>query len=569
MLEKNNNPDLRSALAQSLSTARTNIEGVKREFYEDHLDENDLIILEQADQKLGNAESVAHRTEKVIAVGGHFSCGKSSVINRFFEIDALPTSKYPDTGVSCWLRKGPEDRAVVVDHEGNELAVMAVNDPEISEWTSLTDNQGFRKKDMRNAAKVNITLNNTWLPEGVAIVDCPGINDSGDMEEDILKICSEADILIWVIPSLRPLSMTDVEFLERVIQEKSPQIHFVINAFLNEVTWEEFCETDLDSHAKIVEEKVVSSMRNQQEVMFIPISATVDSVDFTSNNNEPNSDYGLTKAIKHINIALQSVEGHRSFLVSDYIQAAQTVLDDHHAALLLKAKEQDAAFEELKNLYLDFIKQRADIFSTAYDKTLEFYLQKGNEILKSLSPSNIVRNSEYYESLISEIFENSYQYFTDFIAEQFEKSVSIDELPESAKKFYWESICYLIVKIGKRLEEITYDVHVPDYPVVDDNAGFFESIFDAEGVRQRQINTAVYKDYSGLFDSCKENINLAAEKFRISFNETNAEIDLNIEYAALFGKAWNADQLREYSVLTAEFSKLVEITSESAKASTH
>src|SRR6267143_3200042 len=61
------------------------------------------------------AAAVRHETA-VIAFGGHFSSGKSTLLNSLLCRPIQPCDPLPETGAGCYLRAGDTDGAILVEH---------------------------------------------------------------------------------------------------------------------------------------------------------------------------------------------------------------------------------------------------------------------------------------------------------------------------------------------------------------------------------------------------------------------------------------------------------------------
>src|SRR4051812_49887513 len=70
-------------------------------------------------QRLEQITGVLSRPDVRLVVGGHFSCGKSTMLNMLLGRDLLPTGDLPETGVPCELRSGPFAQAVAYTGGGS------------------------------------------------------------------------------------------------------------------------------------------------------------------------------------------------------------------------------------------------------------------------------------------------------------------------------------------------------------------------------------------------------------------------------------------------------------------
>jgi len=166
-----------------------------------------------------------------VMFGGHFSSGKSTLINALIGRSLLPTSDYPETGVPCTITAGAVDRAVLV--RGNGTEELSVRSEAIARVVSLIDSAGSYREEVGAASRVDITLAGDALPVGITLIDSPGINDTAAMTERAAVAASSADIVIWIINSRQALSETEQAFLDEQVAGAAEAVVLVVNAFLS------------------------------------------------------------------------------------------------------------------------------------------------------------------------------------------------------------------------------------------------------------------------------------------------------------------------------------------------
>jgi Dynamin family len=176
-----------------------------------------------------------------VTFGGHFSSGKSSLINMLVGIPLLPTSDYPETGVPCVLQAGEADQVLVRTKRGEKKIPFATE--AIAKYVSLTGADGDYRDSIRAVKELGVTLASGSIPASATWVDSPGINDVR-LRELVAGLASDGDILVWVVTSRQPLAMTEQKFLAAFIAEAGPaSVVFILNAFLDSDTalaWETF-----------------------------------------------------------------------------------------------------------------------------------------------------------------------------------------------------------------------------------------------------------------------------------------------------------------------------------------
>lgn len=183
-----------------------------------------------------------------IVFGGHFSCGKSSLINMLLGRDLLPTDDFPETGVTCEIRGGEHDRVRAFGTQGP--ADLAVSTSAIAGVVSLVDEEGGYRSAVHEVDRLDLTLAGHGAPPpGTVWVDSPGINDTDGMTERARAAAAGADVLVWVVNSGQPLAEVEAAFLDEHVARHGPHsVLVVVNVFLGDdetAAWARFLDERL------------------------------------------------------------------------------------------------------------------------------------------------------------------------------------------------------------------------------------------------------------------------------------------------------------------------------------
>jgi hypothetical protein len=166
-----------------------------------------------------------------VAFSGHFSSGKSTLINSLLGRAILPTGYLPETGVPCHIRAGERDGAVVALDDGDVL--LPIDPAHIAEYVSLIDTEGSYREGISKVRRLNITVASNRAPRNAEFIDSPGINDMESTTAVVRAVCEAADIVIWVVSSKQPLSQVETAFLKSFLDDGGlGKLVFVVNAFL-------------------------------------------------------------------------------------------------------------------------------------------------------------------------------------------------------------------------------------------------------------------------------------------------------------------------------------------------
>jgi predicted GTPase len=173
-----------------------------------------------------------------VTFGGHFKAGKSTVLNSLLGRQILPVNDLPETGAVCYLRASDRDQIRVLDKDGARM--IACTTEAIEKEISLLSNVGERRNTIQ-VERLEIDLQEIPVPAKVQWVDSPGINDTEEMNERVMKAARQTDVLIWVLSSKQLFAEVEKRFLEKYIAENGTcAIVFLLNTFLRQDTQAEW-----------------------------------------------------------------------------------------------------------------------------------------------------------------------------------------------------------------------------------------------------------------------------------------------------------------------------------------
>lgn len=130
------------------------------------------------------------RRDFMIAFAGHFSAGKSSMINALTGESILPTSPIPTSANIVTLRQGETDQAIVSFHD--RPAVRLASEDDLHHLSQLGRDGTVKQIDITHATSA--------LPPGLVLMDTPGV----DSVDDAHRISTEsalhvADLIFYVM----------------------------------------------------------------------------------------------------------------------------------------------------------------------------------------------------------------------------------------------------------------------------------------------------------------------------------------------------------------------------------
>ena len=159
------------------------------------------------------------KEELIISFSGHFSAGKSSIINALLGQDILPKSPIPTSA------------NIVKMTSGKGWARVFFNDSETIEYREPYDLDMIKEysMDKDTIRKIEISTAKPIIPYGSAIIDTPGIDAADDadrlMTEGALHL---VDVLFYVMDYNHVQSEVNLYFLQS-LQEKNIPFYLIIN----------------------------------------------------------------------------------------------------------------------------------------------------------------------------------------------------------------------------------------------------------------------------------------------------------------------------------------------------
>ena len=253
-----------------------------------------------------NAEKVKQLVEKLknkefmIAFCGHFSAGKSTMMNHFMGKEVLPSSPIPTSANLVKIKKG-ESYARVYYKEADPVEFPAPYDFEVV--------KNFAK-DGENIISIEISDDRLSLPEGVSIMDTPGI----DSTDDAHRISTEsalhlADIVLYVMDYNHVQSELNFSFT-KTLKDREKPVYLVINM--------------IDKHNEA--ELSFESYKTSVIESFKSWGVNIDGLFFTSlkDLNHPLNEYSkLDQFLKN------QINNKEELLLKSVINSAKPLIEDH------------------------------------------------------------------------------------------------------------------------------------------------------------------------------------------------------------------------------------------------
>lgn len=218
------------------------------------------ILADRVERHLADGAAKLSASNLRVVFCGHFSSGKSSMINMLIRQPLLPTSNYPETGVPCVISTGAADNIRVV--AGSQKRSAPFSTDSIAASVSLIGADGDYRPSVRKITRLDITLAASPIGPGTVWVDSPGIDDTAESTARAADVAKDADVLIWVVDSRQPMSELEQAVLRDHIAARGPaSVVFIVNAFLEIDTperWESFLKDEAPTHQARIEQAIDS-----------------------------------------------------------------------------------------------------------------------------------------------------------------------------------------------------------------------------------------------------------------------------------------------------------------------
>lgn len=184
-------------------------------FYEEWQKKGDI----EQSEKLLELVRKYKEEQLMIAFCGHFSAGKSTMMNYLFKNQLLPTSPIPTSANVVKIEKGP-NRVVVILKSGQKY-----------EYDGMYTAEELKElcKNGDEVIGIHIYRNDAPLPEDVVLVDTPGIDSTDDAHqlatESTLHL---ADVIFYMMDYNHVQSEVNLQFVKE-LKQRNKTVYLVVN----------------------------------------------------------------------------------------------------------------------------------------------------------------------------------------------------------------------------------------------------------------------------------------------------------------------------------------------------
>lgn len=208
-------------------------------------------------------ENIQKAGKIYLTVWGHYSAGKSKLLNKILGVDLLPTKTRETTAVLTYLEFGTEEGATIFFEDGRTEEI------ELGVLKSIFQNT-VADIDIDEIKKIVVSLNNPLLKNGIVLVDTPGINTL--LERHNLLAAStinQAGKILYVLG--RAPSEVDKKFIKEIISTGT-EITFV----RTKADSIDPLEEDVDE-ALMFEKNLLTDISGKDSIEFVAVSSEENS----------------------------------------------------------------------------------------------------------------------------------------------------------------------------------------------------------------------------------------------------------------------------------------------------
>lgn len=257
--------------------------------------------------KLIRLKDLERNCKFYVTVWGHYSSGKSKLINNILDRDILPVQTRETTAVLTYIQYGVHEECVIIFENGTS------SNCDLPVLKSIFQNT-YEEYDISNIDHIEVYVNNELLKNGLVLVDTPGVNTIIQKHQDLaVDAIEQSGRIIYVLGN--PPTNVDRQFINE-ISECGIQISFVRTK----------CDKFINT-----EENPECSLKNEQNELQTFISTPVEY--FAVSNEKKSKWFENIKEVRNllqnmsrdINEEMRNANNNRKYV---YFQKYMNILQD-------------------------------------------------------------------------------------------------------------------------------------------------------------------------------------------------------------------------------------------------
>ncbi|NMH70452.1 hypothetical protein HF072_16850 [Bacillus sp. RO3] len=321
---------------------------------------------EERAAKIERLAEKLHKDELILAFCGHFSAGKSTMINHLMGEEILPSSPIPTSANLVKVHHANEDFAKIHYHHSQPVYFEAPYD-----FSTIKD---FCKNG-EEVYSVEIGRSKSKMPEGVSVLDTPGV----DSTDDAHRLSTEsaihlADSVYYVMDYNHVQSQVNFEFTKEMVRH-GVKLYLIVN--------------QIDKHQD--EELAFSDFKESVRSSFAAWGVVPDGMYFTS--------------LKEPDHRHNDIEKLQSLIEEQVKQKSELIEASAESAISQLRSEHEKWYEE----ELDKIEEKGRAYLTEDEwASKESLLETERRLIDALAKNDVKSIKEHFEEERKEILKNAY-----------------------------------------------------------------------------------------------------------------------------------------------------------------
>ncbi|MPQ44316.1 dynamin family protein [Clostridium tarantellae] len=444
-----------------------------------------------------------NNSEKVVAITGEFSSGKTTFINALIgKKDFLSTGNGECTPILIEIIKG-NNNVFEVHYKDNSVSNEKLNKENLLKYSQ------YKEGYDTNILGITVPIDNKFIGENVTLIDTPGTNTIIKEHEEITEyILKRSDIVLYIINKV--ISASDIERIKEIEKYTNHIILIVTN--MDEKIGDNFVNRSEDDINKLIDEvkKEVSKSLGVKEFDILPIGskASFTNSKYINDIREVINDY---ININKKEVIKNRVKGQLELLFKNKYEEIKKELSlieelknndreelikkiDRLEQRISKANKNSEGFnkefsENKKNIEKSTCNKLKELFESQQYKFLK-EINKQNEINEDFIEEGVYELSnecnakirgiieKQLDKLVNEVFQNGSEELDDLINDldlNFEVDFDAPTLEELSEDF--DEFSTLQFKKLKRVKEKQMNIE-RELGVTEENISMFDENLD-------------------------------------------------------------------------------------------
>jgi hypothetical protein len=220
------------------------------------------------DQLLAEVRGRLSSSMVEVGVFGSIKRGKSTLINALIGLEVSSMDVLPETAIPVWIKSGSPSSDVMM--ATGEVKRMTLDD---AKKYSSQKHKAMSVEDQ--PIRVEHSLPISWLPEGIRLIDTPGLDDpdlSADYEELTLAELDRVAAVIYVMSSPPGIAEEELSILRSMAQRSVDKLFLVCNFYSDQWAQREVVTSVVNDIATTVRLAAGDAVGSDTVVVY-PVSA--------------------------------------------------------------------------------------------------------------------------------------------------------------------------------------------------------------------------------------------------------------------------------------------------------